>query len=195
MSSVPITYLTPEKCLKLERASDEKHEYWYGGRYAMAGGLLPHSLVINNVQAARTSFLRDRDCLVFSADLRVAVRWDTLITYPDATIICGPPKYVDDRRDTVTNPTLVVNLLSLSAARENRGDKTFLYREVPSMCEILLVEPARVWIEHRWKLPNGHWEFETLTDPAAVLRLSNLECERSVAEIYRDFEIFANAQP
>ena len=83
------------------------------------------------------NLLRDRDCLVFNADLRVSVRWDTLITYPEATIICGPPKYVDGRRDTVTNPTLVVEVRSPSTAAQDRGDKTFLYRQVPSMREIL----------------------------------------------------------
>jgi Uma2 family endonuclease len=185
ISSVPITHLTPEEYLELERAADEKHEYWYGGMYAMAGGLPPHSLIINNVQSALTNLLRDRDCLVFNADLRVSVRWDTLITYPDATIVSDPPNYVDDLRDTVTNPTLVVEVLSPSTARKDRGDKTLLYRQVPSMREILLVEPAPVWIEHYWKLPNGHWELETVTDPAAVLRLPTLDCELPVAEIYR----------
>lgn len=195
MSTVPIAYLTPEEYLELERTSDEKHEYWYGGMYGMAGGLPPHSFVINNIQTALTNLLRDRDCHVFNAELRVAVRWDALITYPDATVVCGPPKYVDDRRDTVTNPTLVVEVLSPSTAGKDRGDKTFLHRQVYSMREILLVEPTPVWIEHYWKLPNGHWELETVTDPSAILKLPNLDCELSVAEIYRDFEIFANLQP
>jgi len=190
MSSVPITYLTPEEYLELDRASDVKNEYWYGEMQAMAGGLPTHSFIINNVQATLTNLLRDEDCHVFNSDLRVSVRWDTLITYPDATVVCGPPKYVDDRRDTVTNPTLVVEVLSPSTAANDRGDKTFLYRQVASMREILLVEPVPVWVEHYWKLPNGHWELETVTDRDAILKLPNLNCELPVAELYRNFEIF-----
>lgn len=195
MSTAPITHLTPEEYIELERASDEKHEYWYGEVYAMAGGMPPHSFVINNIQYALTAHVMGRGCHVFNADLRVSVRWDTLITYPDATVVCGPPKYVDERRDTVTNPTLVVEVLSPSTATKDRGAKTFLYRQVTSMREILLVEPTPVWIEHYWKLPNGHWELETVTDPAAILKLPSLDCELPVAEIYRDFEIFADPQP
>lgn len=195
MSTALITHLTPEQYLELDRASDVKNEYWYGEMYAMAGGMPPHSFVINNVQYALTGRLLGKGCHVFNADLRVSVRWDTLITYPDATVVCGPPKYVDDRRDTVVNPTLVLEVLSPSTAAKDRGDKAFLYRQVSSMREILLVEPTPIWIEHYWKLPNGHWELETVTDPAAILKLPSLDCELPVAEIYRDFEIFTNSQP
>ena len=139
MSTALITHLTPEQYLELDRASDVKNEYWYGEMYAMAGGMPPHSFVINNVQYALTGRLLGKGCHVFNADLRVSVRWDTLITYPDATVVCGPPKYVDDRRDTVVNPTLVLEVLSPSTAAKDRGDKAFLYRQVSSMREILLV--------------------------------------------------------
>ncbi len=151
------------------------------------------SLTISS--CAHGTALRCKGCHVFNADLRVSVRWDTLITYPDATVICGPLKYADDRRETVVNPALVLEVLSPSTAAKDRGDKAFLYRQVSSMREILLVEPTAVWIEHYWKLPNGHGELETVTDPVAILKLPSLDCELPVAEIYGDFEIFTNPQP
>ncbi len=194
MSTVPITYLTPEQYLELDRASDVKNEYWYGEMYAMAGGSPPHSCVINRIQTALTVRLDDRDCVVFNADLRVSVRWDTLITYPDATVVCGEPQYVDDRFDTVTNPILVAEILSPSTAIKDRGAKAVLYRQVPSMREILLVEPSPVFIEHYWKLANGHWELETITDQAAVIKFPSLDCEIPVGEIYRKVEMFTRAQ-
>ena len=88
----------------------------------------------------------------------------------------------------MTNPSLVVEALLPSTAGKDRGDQTFLYRQVPSMREILLVEPTPVWVEHYWKLPNGHWELETVTDAAAVLSLASLDCELPVAEIYRKLD-------
>jgi Uma2 family endonuclease len=158
MPSAPITHLTPEQYLELDRAADRKHEYWNGEMYPMPDVMPVHCFVVSKLQCALGIPLRNKECWVFNADLRVSVRWDTLITYPDATVVCGLPKYIDDRRDTVTNPTLVLEVLSPSTAAKDRGDKTFLYRQVSSMREILLVEPIPVWIEHYWKLPNGHWD-------------------------------------
>jgi Uma2 family endonuclease len=190
MSTAPITHLTPEQYLERERAAVTKHEYWNGEMYAMAGGSPAHSFVIANVTVALGNLLRGKKCHVFNCDLRVSVRWDTLITYPDVTVVCGPPEYADERLDTVTNPVLIVEVLSPSTAITDRGDKAFLYRQVPSMREILLVEPKPVLIEHYWKLPNGHWELETVTESAATLKLASVDCDLPVAEIYRDIEIF-----
>jgi Uma2 family endonuclease len=190
MSTAPITHLTPEQYLELERAAETKHEYWNGEMYAMAGGSPAHSFVISNVNIALGNLARGKNCHVFNADLRVSVRWETLITYPDITVVCGPPEYADERRDTVTNPVLIVEVLSPSTAKSDRGEKAFLYRQVASMREILLVEPAPVHIEHYWKLPNGHWELETVTEPAAILKLASLDSELSATDIYRDIEIF-----
>jgi Uma2 family endonuclease len=166
MSSVPITRLTPEEFLERERVAEEKHEYWYGEAFAMAGGSVPHSFVISNV-----------------------VRWDELITYPDVTVLCGKPEYADDHKDTLTNPAMVVDVLSPSTRKSDRGDKVFLYRQVPSMREILLVEPEPTMIEHYSKLPNGRWELETITDRFGIIQLPNLNQALPVAEIYRDVEI------
>ena len=191
MSTAPITHLTPEQYLETERAAATKHEYWYGEMLAMAGGSPAHSFVISNIQIALGNLVRDTDCRVFNADLRVSVRWETLITYPDITVVCGAPQCLDDRRDTVTNPIVVVEVLSPSTAVKDRGQKTFLYRQMPSLRDVLLVEPSPTLIEHYWKLPSGHWEIETVTDPAATIALTGLNCELAVAEIYRKIDLLA----
>ncbi len=189
MSTAPVSRISPKQYLEAERAAEKKHEYWYGEVFAMAGGSPPHSLVISNLQFALTSLLRGKPCLVFNAHLRVAVSSEELITYPDITILCGMPQYIDDKRDTLTNPTMVVEVLSPSTAKTDRGDKVFQYRRVGSMREILLVDPTPATIEHYWKLPNGHWEVETITDPAALLQFPHLDIELPVAEVYRNIEL------
>lgn len=175
--------------MEFERIAEHKHEYWYGEVFAMAGGSPRRSFVINNLQFVLTGLLRDKPCFMFNSDLRVAASRQELITYPDITVLCGMPQYSDDRRDTLTNPTMVVEVLSPSTAKTDRGDKVFQYRRVPSMLEILLVDPAPVIIEHYWKLPNGHWELETITDPAVTLRFPHLDVETAVAEIYRNVDL------
>ncbi len=128
MSTVPITYLTPEQYLELDRASDTKHEYWYGEVFAMAGGSPPHSYVINRIQTALTNRLEDRDCGVFNADLRVSVRWDTLIAYPDVTVVCGEPKYVGVRPRSLRLCLSDGDVVEFHLAEGESADRTVLCR-------------------------------------------------------------------
>lgn len=123
---MPIPRLTREEFLETERAAEEKHEYWYGEVFAMAGGSPAHSLVIGNLQIALGKRLDGTQCFVFNCDLRVVVQWGELITYPDATVLCGKPQYADERKDTLTNPTLVAEVLSPSTRKTDLGDKAFL---------------------------------------------------------------------
>ena len=191
MSSLPISRLTTEEYLELERAAEEKHEYWHGEVFAMAGGSPVHSFVISNVNIALGILFRGKTCHVFNSDLRVVVRWGALVTYPDITVLCGKPEYADDLRDTLTNPAMVVEVLSPSTRKSDLGEKAFLYRQVPSMREILLIDPSPAMIEHHTRLPNGNWEIEVIADPAAIIRLTNLSQDLPVGEVYRNIEIFS----
>ncbi len=90
---------------------------------AMAGGNPAHALVAANVIAALGRALNGKPCFVFTSDLRVCVHWDRLITYPDVTVVCGQPEYLDEKRDTITNPTVLVEVLSPSTMNFDRGEK------------------------------------------------------------------------
>jgi Uma2 family endonuclease len=193
MSSLPLARLSPQEFLEWERNAEQKHEYWDGEVFAMAGGSPAHSLVIGNVQVALGRRLDASPCFVFNADLRVAVRWGELITYPDITVLCEEPQYFDSKEDTLTNPTLIVEVLSPSTKKTDRTEKSFMYREIPSMREILLVDPAPTMIEHYWKLPNGHWELETVRNPGAAIALVSLDQQLPVSEIYRKVDLLSRS--
>ncbi len=178
MASQPLTRLTPEEYLELDRHSDRKYEYW---------------CVINNIQYALTHTLRGKNCGVFNADLRVSADAKRVWTYPDVTVVCGPPKYTGDKRDTISNPVLVVEGLSPSTARFDRGEKIQSYAQCPSVQGILLVDPQDIEVEHSWRLPDGHSETAYVTDRAAVLSLVGLDCALPVSEIYRELEFLTGA--
>lgn len=188
MSSQPVSCVSPEEYLELERTSLTKNEFVYGQIIAMAGGTPRHSFVISNIHIALGIALRGKQCFIFNADLRVCVRWGDLITYPDVTAVCGALQYVDEKRDTLINPTFIVEVLSPSTKSFDRSEKARLYRMLPSLMEYLLVEPEPVEIEHYRRLPNGNWELATIRDREATLRLESLACEIPVTEIYRNVE-------
>src|SRR5262249_18007685 len=98
------------------------------------------------------------------------------------------PEYVDEKRDTLTNPALVVEVLSESTRRFDRGEKSRLYRMLPSLREYLLLDQTPVEIEHGRRLPNGNWELATIREDNAILQLT-VGCELPVAEVYRNISL------
>ena len=188
MSSQPVSYVTPEEYLEFERKADTKHEYVYGEVIAMAGGTPQHSLIAANILRALGNALDGRDCWVFNSDLRVSVQSGRLITYPDISVVCGQPQYTDERRDTLANPILIVEVLSPSTRNFDRGEKARLYRMLPSLSEFILVEQAPADIERWRRLPNGNWEVAAFRDRDAVVHLASLNCELSVEAVYRNVE-------
>ena len=189
MSSPAVPWVSPEEYLERERTASWKSEYVCGEIVAMAGGSVPHSLIINNAQFVLTLRLQDKPGFVFNSDLRVSVRWRELITYPDVTVLCSPPEYVDDKRDVIKNPTMIIEVLSPSTKAFDRGEKSKLYRSLASLQEYLLIEPEPVDIEHWRRLSGGTWEVTAVREPDAILRLSSVGCEVAVAEIYRKVEL------
>ena len=104
----------------------------------MGGGSANHSLIAANFVGEARNSLKGRPCAVFNSDLRVQVQSTGLYTYPDATIVCGELLFDDDHRDTLLNPTLIVEVLSDSTEKYDRGKKSNHYRQIASLKELIL---------------------------------------------------------
>ncbi len=176
--------MSPEEYLELERAATEKHEYIDGEMVAMAGGSPRHALICMNAGVALHQALKGKPCLTFSSDARLSVFWDRLITYPDVTVVCGKPEYTDDRKDTLANPTVLVEVLSPSTRNYDQGAKASLYRQLPSLREFLVIEQDHVFVEHYRRLPDDSWQIVTHTSAGASIRLDSLEVTLAVNELY-----------
>src|SRR5260370_442826 len=185
MSSHSLSYVTPEEYIERERLATEKSEYIDGEIVAMAGGTPRHTLFAMNFAVFVGHQLRGSSCRIFGSDLRVCIRWGSLITYPDITVVCGQAEYTDEKRDTVTNPTLIVEVLSPSTRSYDRGEKARLFRMVLSLREFLLVDQETVEVEHWRRLPNGNWELATVRECGVTLHLESIGCDVPIDEIYR----------
>jgi Uma2 family endonuclease len=104
--------LTPEQYLELDRASELRNEYYRGRMYAMPGGSVRHATIITNLGGELRTALKKRPCVVTASDLRVCVAPDGLYTCPDIAVVCGEPRLIDSRKDTLLNPALIVEVLS-----------------------------------------------------------------------------------
>ncbi|MBI2950427.1 MAG: Uma2 family endonuclease, partial [Verrucomicrobia bacterium] len=128
--------LSEAEYLEIERQAEFKSEFYDGEMFAMAGGSPQHSLVSVNTVAELRDKLKSR-CVVFNAGLRVKVEATGLLTYPDASVVCGPQRFFEE--DTLLNPGLIVEVLSDSTEAYDRGKKFEHYRQIASLREYLLV--------------------------------------------------------
>ena len=184
MSAQPQPHLTPEQYLEAERAAEFRHEYYNGQTYAMSGGSYQHFQIIGNITAELHARLKKRPCAVGSSDLRLRVSPDGLYTYPDVIVICGDPRFADDRHDTLLNPAFIVEVLSPSTEAYDRGFKSAQYRTVESIEEYALVSQTEPRIEVFRRQPGGHWLLSEAVGIDAICHFESLDCAVPLAEIY-----------
>lgn len=186
--------------LARERNSLEKHEYRDGEVLLMAGGSADHSLVALNVGGELRSILKGQPCLVYDSNLRIRIPRTVLYTYPDATVICGPRAVDpdDSTGETVTNPKLIIEVLSPSTEAYDRGEKFARYRLLDSLEEYVLVSLAIPRIETFYRpppapavapnadpAPERTWLISTTNGISAAAKLLSLGISLPLAEIYR----------
>ena len=184
MTSRPDVRLTPEEYLRIERAAEWKSEYIDGEMFAMAGASPRHVLIATNLAAALVNRLADGPCTTYTADLRVATDRVRHYTYPDVVVACEPLQFVDEHQDTITNPTLVAEVLSESTEKYDRGEKSERYRAVATLAEYMLVSQKRVHIELYTRQPDGGWVLREWSDPDAEIELASLQRRLKIAEVY-----------
>ena len=157
--------------LAYERDSGLKHEYDDGEILAMPGGSRRHSALASRVSAALEQS-RSPGCVAFQSDLKVRVLATGRATYPDATVVCGPIEGdpADPVGATITNPTVIVEVLSPSTEQEDRGNKWQHYQLIPSLQEYVLVSQSEARIERYRRLPSGSWEYSDVTSGQLELR-------------------------
>lgn len=188
MAAEPKLYLTAEDYLALERESVEKHEYIDGRIAAMVGGSDEHGLIQVGVTSLLRAALRGRGCYVYPSDVRIGIPAANVYTYPDTSVICGARQFGDGRRDTLLNPTLLVEVLSPSTESHDRGRKFGYYRQIPSLQEYVLVAQDTPMIEHYIRQADGTWLWSAVEGLAETITLPTIGCTLALAEVYEQVE-------
>ncbi|HKG15038.1 MAG TPA: Uma2 family endonuclease [Pyrinomonadaceae bacterium] len=184
MSSQPKTYLTPEEYLAIERLNEHKSEYIDGEMVAMTGASRRHNLIAVNLSRDISQQLRGRPCESYASDMRVRVPSTRSYLYPDVVVVCGEPQFEDDYVDTLLNPTVLVEVLSESTERYDRGRKFGFYRTIESLAEYVLVAQDECRVEQYSKQPDGRWLLTDHRSPGDVVGLASVQCALRLSEIY-----------
>ena len=170
--------------LAVEEVSTVKHEFLDGEIYAMAGGSVRHAALSAAALAALHTQLQGR-CRVYSSDLRLRVLATGLASYADVAVVCGPVETDPDQADTVTNPTLLVEVLSPGTIDYDLGEKFEHYQQIPSLRAVVYVWQDRRQIELRERMPDGSWRRETAV-AGQQIAITTPECRISVDALHAD---------
>ena len=187
MSSQPKHSYSVEEYLALDREAEYKNEYLAGEIFAMGGASPKHVLIAGNTAREFGNRLRDTNCQVYSADLRVQADVGNAYHYPDVAVVCGRPEYLDKRKDTVTNPLVIVEVLSPATRNYDRGDKFASYRRLDSLREYILIAQEACHVEH-FVRKEGCWEFTEIDDRLGNLMVPTLDIVIPLTEIYAKVE-------
>ena len=171
--------------LAFEETSTIKHEYVNGEVYAMTGAGWNHNLINGNTQTTLNSQLADKPCGVVSSDMRLKVESKSVsFRYPDTMVICGEPEFADDRTDTITNPIVIVEVLSPSTALKDRNEKLQEYISVSSVQEYVLISQHEAKVEVYTRQQSGTWLYTPLNGLDASIELTSIDCTLALAKLY-----------
>ncbi len=189
MSAQAHFFCTPEEYLERERAAPHKSEYYAGEIFAMAGASLTHNLLVASMIAALGARLRGMPCATFASDLRIECGPSRLFCYPDVSVICGSLQYRDAHQDVVTNPALIVEVLSASTEGYDRGAKFAQYRRLASLREYVLVSQDEARMEVFTRGGDGRWALTEAVGPDAICPLASLDIALPLSEVYERVEL------
>ncbi|MBX2921111.1 MAG: Uma2 family endonuclease [Chitinophagaceae bacterium] len=175
--------LTPAEYLEWERSVQQKHEYYQGEVFAMAGAGKRHNKIYSNLFGRLAALLQGNACQPYGSDLRIHIPENTLFTYPDISIICRD--IVDEGdEEYVVEPSVIIEILSPSARGYDRGEKFRLYRDIPSLKEYILIDSESIAIEAFRINTATHWELEEYRSLKEALLIRTVELILPLADIY-----------
>lgn len=191
MSTQPLHKLTPEEYLELERKAEFKSEYYQGEMFAMSGASAKHCTIVVNLLSSLKSRLRGSKCKAFNSDLQVKVTAPGLYTYADVVVACGSPQFADSKPDTLTNPTVIVEVLSESTRDYDLGRKFEHYRTIETLRDYITVDQDTVKVTHWTREPDGAWTLRDFSSLDSSITLASLDTTLPLAEVYEDIDFTA----
>ncbi len=181
-------YLTPEEYLALEDAAEYRSEYYQGEVFAMAGGSSDHNLIIGNFFDGLRDIRKTGRCRAFFNEMKIWIEQAETFTYPNLAIICGKPNYYAGRKDIVTNPLVLIEVLSDSTKSYDRGEKFEIYRSLPALREYIVVNQYAVQVQQFYREAPFRWILTEYREMDNILKFSSFDFQIPVRDIYDGVE-------
>ena len=177
-------YFTEEEYLAQEETAEDKSEYLDGEIIPMTGGSTNHNQIAGNLYIALSLALKKQNYRIFIGDVRLWVPKVRLYTYPDVMVILGEPEYHNNRTDMITNPQVIVEVLSKSTKNYDRSDKFTFYKTIPSFREYILIDQTKIKVEQYSKTENKRWLYSEYDEEDTALVFNCFEVEVPLSDVY-----------
>ena len=188
MASHPVSKITEEQYLSIERAADFKSEFLDGAMFAMSGASVSHVRLQQNLSGELHAVLRGSGCEALGSDIRIKVPSRAYL-YADVTVVCGEPMMADDHDDNLTNPAVIFEVLSPSTEKYDRRLKFQRYRSIDSLQDYILVNQKEVRIEQFTRRSDGIWTLRDYQGPDEELKIDSIGVAIPVRRIYERVNI------
>ena len=184
------TYISEKEYLALDADSDIRYEYASGEIFAMAGASREHNLICSNTHVSLANQLREHPCEVYQSDMRVQIKAKSAYRYADIVVVCGEPDFVDTKPVSLTNPTLIIEVLSSSTEDKDHKQKSQEYRKIPSVQEYVIISQDSPYIERYRRQDELNWLYTDFNGLDKQLELASIDCTLELAEVFRriDFD-------
>ncbi|NJL89379.1 MAG: Uma2 family endonuclease [Coleofasciculaceae cyanobacterium SM2_1_6] len=181
-------FYTSEEYLELEVNAEERHEYANGEIIAMTGGTPNHNDLASNLMVILKVGLRGQPFRCFITDQRLWIPQLNKFTYPDVMVLAQPVQLLAGRSDTVINPLLIAEVLSLGTRSYDKDAKFAAYRSIASFQEYLLIDQYTVCVEHYARADDQKWIFREYKNLGDRITLSTISLEVSLADLYENIQ-------
>jgi len=184
MQQIAESFIFESEYLEMEEISEIKHEYYQGEIFAMAGASEKHNLIVTNVITALNTQLKKRPCRVYPGNMRLKIEETGLYTYPDVMAVCGEREFSNEKKNTLLNPDVIIEVLSDSTEGYDRGEKSRHYRQIDSLKEYILISQNFRRIERYSRNHDHKWLLTESDKTDGIILLENIGCELSIPEVY-----------
>lgn len=182
--SQPDPWISPEEYLEMERRAETKSEYLDGRVYPMTGASWPHNVIVRNLIVTIHPQLKGGPCQVLPSDMRVRVSETGMYAYPDVSVVCGEPELEDEHHDTLLNPAVLIEVLSESTERYDRGRKAEHYRRIDALQEYLLVAQSEPRVERYRRQGEREWVLTEAIGLEESMELASVGCVLALGDVY-----------
>jgi len=185
-------FYTPEEYLELEKQAEFKSEYRDGEIVPMTGGTTNHNQLALNLAASIKIAIKGQNYRIYINDVRLWIPKYRQYTYPDVMVIEGQPVYIGNNTTTVTNPSLIVEVLSKSTQNYDQGNKFLYYRSIPEFKEYILIDQYEYHIMHYVKTADSKWVLDEIEGESANLVLETVDFEITLSDLYEQVDFSVN---
>ncbi len=177
-------FYTIQEYLEMEKETSEKHEYYKGEIFAMAGASSIHNIIFKNTFGNLFIALKGKNCQPYGSDFRIYIPEHSLFTYPDISIICEDIINSKEDEETAIQPTIIIEILSPFTKNYDRGEEFMLYRAIPALKEYILIDSESIHAEHFAINKEGLWQLKEYNKPEEKITIETLNVQLLLQEVY-----------